>query len=143
MQMRVHGKKLNNYSGFSFFELLMVLLISSILIVIAVPNYHSYIRHSRRVDGMHSIYALRLAEEKYRTTNNQYGTLAQAQSLTNTSLSSHYTYNITNVGASSYTIVATAQGDQANDTEGSTACNILTFAVNNTAETKTPATCWR
>lgn len=141
--MRVPGKKLNNYSGFSFFELLMVLLISSILILIAVPNYHGYIRNSRRVDGMHSIYALRLAEEKYRTTNNQYGTLAQVQSLTSTSLSSHYTYNVTNVGASSYTIIATAQGDQANDTEGGTACNILTFTVNNTAETKTPVTCWK
>lgn len=130
-------------SGFSLFELLMVLLISSILILIAIPNYTNYIRSSRRIDGIHSIYALRLAEEKYRTANNQYGTLAQVQSLTSTSLSSNYTYNITNVGASSYKITATAQGDQANDKEDGTACNILAFAVNNTAENKTPAVCWQ
>ena len=130
-------------SGFSFFELLMVLLISGILILIAVPSYNNYIRNSRRVDGMHSVYALRLAEEKYRTTNNQYGSLAQVQSLTNVNLSNHYTFAITNISTTSYTITATAQGNQANDTENGTACNILTFAVNNTVETKTPTVCWR
>jgi type IV pilus assembly protein PilE len=129
-------------SAFSFLEVLLVLLISGILIVLAVPNYQKYIRKSRRIDGIHSISALRLAEEKYRTTNNQYGNLAQVQSLTNTPLSTHYTYTITNVSATSYTITATAQGAQTSDTESGTACNILIFVTNNTVVTKTPVICW-
>jgi len=129
-------------SAFSFLEVLLVLLISGILIVLAVPSYQKYIRKSRRIDGMHSVSALRLAEEKYRTTNNQYGSLTQIQSLTNTPLSAHYTYTITNISATSYTITATAQGTQTSDTESGTACNILIFVTNNTVVTKTPAICW-
>jgi len=130
-------------AAFSLIEVISVLVISSILVIIAIPSYHSYARKSRRTEGIHSIYALRLAEEKYRAINSTYGTLAQVQSLAGVPLSNHYTCSITNNDASGYLITATALGDQANDTANGTACNILQFELNNTAETKTPAICWQ
>jgi type IV pilus assembly protein PilE len=129
--------------AFSLLEIVIVLLISGILVLIAIPAYQNHVRKTRRTEGIHAIYALRLAEEKYRATSSTYGTLAQVQNLAGVPLSSHYAYFITNNSASGYTITANALGDQVNDTANGTSCSILTFTINNTAETKTPAICWQ
>jgi type IV pilus assembly protein PilE len=130
------------HRGFSLLEMLMVVAISAIILTIAVPSYQHYMRRGRRVDGIHSILALRLAEEQYRTQNTQYGTLAQVQSLTGISLSTHYAFTITNISATTYVITASAVGSQANDMENGTSCDSLAFAMNNTIESKTPEVCW-
>lgn len=134
---------MQNNAAFSLIEVIITLAISSILVMCAIPCYHDYVRKCRRTEGIHAIYALRLAEEKYRAANSTYGTLAQVQNLAGVSLSSHYTCSITNNDASGYLITATALGDQAKDTASGTACNVLQFELNNTVETKTPAICWQ
>lgn len=128
--------------GFTLLELLIMVAIVATLLMVAVPSYRVYVRKGRRTDGIQSINALRLAEEKYRSMNNQYGTLVQVQSLANIPLSSYYTFTITSIGATTYTITADPIGDQANDAEGGTSCDPLVFAVSGTTETKTPAACW-
>lgn len=128
-------------SGFSLLELIIVVLISAILLLIAVPSYQSYIRKSRRIDGIQAIQAIRLIEEKYRASNPQYGTLEQIAGAEQ-STGGYYNLSVTDISAFGYTIKAAAEGDQINDQEDGTACNELSFFVNNTVETKTPLECW-
>lgn len=127
--------------GFTLIELLIVVAILAIMSIVAVSFYTSFTRKSRRSDGINAIMAISLAEERYRSTNSTYGTLAQL-GLSNTSPQAYYTLAITTNTATAYTITATAVGGQANDTEGSVACNVLTLTVNNNNTTQSPAACW-
>lgn len=129
-------------NGFTLIELLMALAILAILSTIAVTSYTSYIRKGRRTDALHTLLAMSLAEEKYRMTNNTYGTLAEVWGSVSTSPQGFYTLSISNVSATSYTLTATAIGNQANDNDGSTSCTPLILAVSNGTTTQTPANCW-
>lgn len=129
-------------NGFTLIELMIALAIVSILIVGAIIGYRPYMRKGRRMDGINAIMAVSLAEERYRATNTTYGTLAQAYNNVTTSPDGFYTLAVSNVSATSYTVTATATGDQANDTAGNTSCTTLTLAYSNGAVTRTPAACW-
>lgn len=129
-------------NGFTLTEVMIAILIVSILAILAVNIYSSYVRAGRRADGMNTITSIALAEEKYRTTNLQYGTLAQVWGGVTSSAGGYYNLAISGTSATAYTITATAQGDQANDQENGTSCATLTLAVSNGTVTKTPAACW-
>lgn len=128
--------------GFTLVELMVTMLIISILAVIAITGYSKYIQKSRRTDGLHTLLAISLAEEKYRMSNTSYGTLAQVWGGVTTSPLGYYTLSISNVSGTAYTITATGIGNQANDTDGSTACSPLVLAVSNGTTTQTPSACW-
>lgn len=128
--------------GFTLIELLIALAIISILITAAIIGYGPYVRKSRRMDGINALLAISLAEERYRSANPSYGTLAQAYNGTATSPDGFYNLAVTNVTTSSYTATATATGDQANDASGGTSCATLTLAFSNGSVTQTPAACW-
>ncbi|VVC77073.1 hypothetical protein AQUSIP_24000 [Aquicella siphonis] len=134
-------RKHHAHYGFTIIELLIVIAIMAIIAVVAVSLYRPFILKGRRADGINAILMLQLAEERYRSNNTQYGTSAQIGGFA-TSPQGYYTLSISNVGANTFTITATAQGNQANDTEGSTSCATLTLAVSNGATTQTPAACW-
>ena len=82
--------------GFSLLELILVLFITAVLLLIAVPGYQQYVKKSRRLDGIQAIQAIKLAEEKYRMGNLQYGTLAQIKQSTS-SQERHYSLDVINV----------------------------------------------
>lgn len=132
-------KKLN---GFSLLELIIVLVVISILTILAIILYSSQIRQVRRADGIDSLNSLSLAEERYRTSNLQYGTLAQVWNGVTTSTGGYYTLSISGTSATGYTLTATAVGNQANDTDGSTSCATLQITVSNGTVTRTPSICW-
>lgn len=128
--------------GFTLVEMLIVVAILSILTLLAVAMYTDNIRESRRSDGVNSMLSISLAEERYRTSNSLYGTLAQVWGGVTASSQGYYTLGISSVSATGYTITATAIGDQANDTSGSTSCSTLTLTASSGTVTQTPATCW-
>jgi type IV pilus assembly protein PilE len=128
--------------GVTVLELLVTVLIISILAIIAVVMYSSQVRQSRRIDAINTLFAIALAEESYRTTNTTYGTLAQVWNGVSTSTGGHYTLAISTISATTYTLTATAIGNQANDVDGSTSCSTLTFTLSSGTITKTPAVCW-
>ena len=128
--------------GFSLVELLVALIIVGIITTIAVVLYLGQARNGRRVDAINAIYSISLAEENYRSSNTQYGTLAQVWNSVSASTAGYYTLAISNIAATSYTITATAVGDQANDVESAVACSTLTFAMSSGTITKTPTACW-
>ena len=129
-------------NGFTLIELMIAILIISIITLIATNIYSGYVQQGRRIDAINSMISISLAEERYRTTNAQYGTLAQVWSNVSASAEGYYTLAISSVSASSYTITATATGNQTNDAANGTSCATLTLAMSNGTLTKTPSACW-
>jgi type IV pilus assembly protein PilE len=129
------------FRGVTVVELLVVLMIIAILAIIAIILYTAQVRSGRRTDAINSIYTVAMAEESYRTLNTTYGTLLQTNQVA-ASASGYYTIAVSNISATSYTLTATATGDQVNDAESGTSCKTLTYTMNLGAVTKTPAICW-
>lgn len=134
--------RLKNAWGFTLIELMISILIISILSVIATNLYSGYVQKGRRIDAINVILSISLAEERYRSNNASYGTLAQVWGGVATSPEGYYTLAISNVSASGYTITATGTGTQVNDAANGTSCTTMTLTMSNGAITKTPAACW-
>lgn len=129
-------------AGFTLIELMMAVVIIAIIAKIAIASLSYYSLKGRRSDGLNAILAISLAEERYRSNNTTYGSLAQAYNSVTASPQGYYTLSVSGNTATGYTITATGQGSQANDKEGSTSCATLTYAVSSGTITKTPAACW-
>ena len=132
----------SNLQGFTLIEVSITLAIILIITVSALALYSSKVRQGRRIDALNAILSISLSEERYRSMNSTYGTLAQVWGGVTSSSEGYYTLSLTNITATSYTITATAVGDQANDSSGSTSCTPLQLAVSNGTVTKTPTACW-
>jgi type IV pilus assembly protein PilE len=128
--------------GLTLIELLIALVIVAILAIIAAELYTSQIYVSRRTDGINSLYSISTAEERYRTTNTTYGTLAQVWGGVTSSTGGYYSLAITTNTATSYTITATALGSQVKDKENGTSCSTLTLSAVSGTITETPTACW-
>lgn len=128
--------------GFTIVELIIAVLIIAILAALAIAIYTLQVKQGRRADGVNALISMSLAEEQYRMTNLQYGTLAQVWSGVTASTGGYYTLAISGVSGTGYTLTATAQGAQAGDTEGSTSCATLQLTMSSGTLTRTPAICW-
>lgn len=124
--------------GFTLIEMLIVIAVIGVLAVLALPSYQSYILKSKRSDAIATLTLVQLAQEKWRATRAAYGTLADL-GLTAASSQGLYAISVSNVGATSYTITATATGSQAADT----ACAAIALTENG-PDVSTPAkkACW-
>lgn len=123
-------------------EMIIVVVLVAMIVTIAIPTYRSYILKSNRADAIHTLLAIQLAQEKYRMNNSNYGTLTQVWSGVTSTDKGYYNLAISNVSTTSYTITATAVGNQASDMENGNSCATLTLSFANNVTTKTPAACW-
>jgi type IV pilus assembly protein PilE len=128
--------------GFTLLELLVVVAIIGILAAFAYPSYMAYILRSRRTEGVATLSSIQLQQEKYRTYNATYGSLASVWNGVTTTDNGYYNLAISNGTATGYTATATAQGNQANDSQAGVSCSVLTLTVNGLNTTQTPAACW-
>lgn len=128
-------------SGFSLIEILAVMIIVVLLVVLSVPIYTNYLIYSNRTDAIQTLLAIQIAEEKYQLENNTYGELNAVWNSSN-SVSNHYQISISNVTSNSYTITATATGNQANDAQNGASCATMILSYQNNTTTKTPLVCW-
>ncbi|OZB06294.1 MAG: type IV pilin [Idiomarina sp. 34-48-12] len=120
-------------SGMTLIELMIVVAIIGIIAAIAYPNFTDYVKQGRRADAMGELMKLQMAQEEYRLRNTSYATIAD---LGFTSSSEFYTFSVSNLGAETYTLTATAKGAQVSDTE------CATMSINQNDQ-KTPTTCWQ
>ncbi len=132
------NKTIYRENGFTLIELMIVVVILGILAAIAYPSYQEQVRQTRRANAQADLMELASYMERYYTENFTYvgtrGALPFAQSpKTGTA---YYTIVVAaNPTATSYQLVATAQGSQANDVN----CTPLT--ITQTGATG-PAGCW-
>ena len=86
-------------TGFSLVELMVVLLVVGILAAVAYPAYTSHVQRSRRGDAVAVLSAVVQAQERYRTNRVEYAHDLSALGITATSITNHYTVEITGIGS--------------------------------------------
>ena len=126
--------------GFTLIELMVVVAVIAIIAAIALPNYRDQVRKSRRAQAREAIVYVQTQQERFRTNNPAFTTDTSAPPAGIGSLptTDFYTITISSASATGYTLVATAKGDQANDS----ACTPMQLVANASVITKTPAGCW-
>jgi len=131
-------------SGFTLIELMIVVAIVAILAAIAYPSYQEHVRKTRRAQGKADILELAQRLERIYTTDRTYeaATTICDQSLQSpVSGTAYYTIAV-ECDATAYTITATPQGTQTNDTKcGTLALNQL--GVKTASGTLGNVTCWQ
>ena len=144
---------LNRARGVTLIELMVVVLVLSIIASIAVPSYRTYIRRAQRADAKTELMRVRGAQEKFFLQNNRYATTDEFDDLpadgglgfSGTSEHGHYTIDLPNATATTFTARARAAAGQTEDE----AC--MTFTVNelgvrasaNAGGGDTTTQCWR
>jgi type IV pilus assembly protein PilE len=139
-------------AGFTLVELMVVILVATILATIAIPSYMNQMLKGHRSEAKTTLLDLAGREERLMSTNGVYTLTMATLGYTGTTTSSgYYTLAISNVNPATapvgttagtpatFTITATATGNQTKDTQ------CLTFTVDYTGtQTSAPATtgCW-
>jgi type IV pilus assembly protein PilE len=104
--------KIKTNTGFTLIEVMIVVVIIGVIAAIALPSYLDYTKQARRADAKTALFAVQLAEEKYRANNPSYGSLTDL-SFSDPFISPEGYYSITVVkvdtsGATPSTYTATA-----------------------------------
>jgi len=138
--------------GFSLIELMVVVAIVALLVALALPGYRQFVRKSQRGEAQQMMMNHANLEEIWRANNNTYADetgiavpvhadgrfnffiRATASSPPVAAECAH-----TDPTAIAYTVVACAQGDQANDQDQGVSCARMSL---DQANTKLPAQCW-
>ena len=125
---------------------MIVVAIIGILAGIAYPSYQNSVMQSRRAEAHTSLFALQLAMEKARGnckyyagaigTSNTCGSSAALSSVNFSDGSDYYNFSVTSPTSSDYTLVATATGAQASDSD----CPTITLTRDGTQGPSTA--CW-
>lgn len=127
-----------HHHGFTVIELMITLVIVAILASVAIPSYQNQVRASRRSEAREALAAIQAAQERWRSNNVSYATLA-ALGLPATSTGGNYALSIAAPTATGYTATATAQAKQSSDS----ACAAITLVVAGNALTYGPLnSCW-
>lgn len=144
---------LNRARGVTLIELMVVVMVLAIIASIAVPSYRGYIRRAQRADAKVELMRVRSSQEKFFLQNNRYADQDEFDNLpadgglgfTGISEHGHYTIDLPNSTATTFTARARPAAGQTEDT----VC--ATFTVNelgvrtatNSGGGDTTAQCWR
>jgi type IV pilus assembly protein PilE len=126
-------------AGITLVELMFVLVIVGILVALAYPSYVEYVRKGKRGDAQHLLMNWAVNQEIFRSNNINYAADDNA-ALPAPDLD-YYDFSTSNISATTYTLTATATGDQVNDkARDGTDCSVLT--VTHTGAKGSEPVCW-
>lgn len=130
---------MKNNKGFTLIELMIVVAVIGILVAIAYPSFLQQVRESRRSDGHAALMTAAAMEERFFTINNQYSSVIDDIGGA-ISEEGYYTINVVVSGSgSTFTLSASGNGSQANDT----GCTTLTLSHTGLKGSSTAGSdCW-
>ncbi|CAN5670361.1 N/A [soil metagenome] len=95
-------------------ETMAALAVTAILSGIALPSFQAQVHKARRADVLVSMMQVQMAQERWRSNNASYGTLADIGAA-RASGGGHYTIRLASSTSQGYEVTATAVGAQAGD----------------------------
>jgi type IV pilus assembly protein PilE len=117
----------NRSQGFSLIELMIAVVIVGILAAIAIPMYSDYVTRSRRADGQATLMQVAQELERCYTQFSKYNdnSCSEVNSgvVSETSDQGFYVVTASKLDESAFTLTATPQNEQADDTD----CTTLTL----------------
>ena len=136
----------NRSQGFSLIELMIAVAIIGILAAIAIPMYSDYVTRSRRADGQASLMLVAQELERCYTQFSKYNdnscSMVNGGGVSETSDQGFYGISASggNLTESAFTLTATPQNEQADDTD----CTALTLTHlgEQSATGDDPDSCW-
>ena len=136
----------NRSQGFSLIELMIAVVIVGILAAIAIPMYSDYVTRSRRADGQATLMQVAQELERCYTQFSKYNdnSCSEVNSGVVSETSDQGFYGISasggNLTESTFTLTATPQNEQADDTD----CTALTLTHlgEQSATGDDPDSCW-
>ena len=136
----------NRSQGFSLIELMIAVVIVGILAAIAIPMYSDYVTRSRRADGQATLMQVAQELERCYTQFSKYNdnscSVVSSSTVSETSDQGFYGISASggNLTESTFTLTATPQNEQADDTD----CTALTLTHlgEQSATGDDPDSCW-
>jgi len=136
----------NRSQGFSLIELMIAVVIVGILAAIAIPMYSDYVTRSRRADGQATLMQVAQELERCYTQFSKYNdnscSVVNGGVVSETSDQGFYGISASggNLTESTFTLTATPQNEQADDTD----CTALTLTHlgEQSATGDDPDSCW-
>ena len=136
----------NRSQGFSLIELMIAVVIVGILAAIAIPMYSDYVTRSRRADGQATLMQVAQELERCYTQFSKYNdnscSVVNSGVVSETSDQGFYGISASggNLTESTFTLTATPQNEQADDTD----CTALTLTHlgEQSATGDDPDSCW-
>ena len=119
----------NRSQGFSLIELMIAVVIVGILAAVAIPMYSDYVTRSRRADGQATLMQVAQELERCYTQFSKYNdnscSVVNGDGISETSDQEFYWISASggNLTESTFTLTATPQNEQADDTD----CTALTL----------------
>lgn len=110
----MHPTSRRRSAGFTLVEMMIATSVSGVLASIAYPGYSSVMQKLRRTDALVSMIQVQQAQERWRSGNGRYGSLAEVGA-EGVVAGRSYTFSVEAISASGYEVLAAATGAQARD----------------------------